>query len=186
MFTCDWCISIHFVCFCLSRFVACDRPVLANSWPVFFKYFSDLSYSCLLKNKAISASCPLQKYHSSSQFPSLFLRSLESFSVLFLWAKLGECMAWWLTLTPPHSNDWWNRKTHSKFANVQRDTTNLAISGRQGGVMVSVLTLDQEVRVHAQPGQCVWRLLDLLVVSTQSCFETSLFIRGLNSSTYLG
>ena len=31
MFTCDWCISIHFVCFCLSRFVACDRPVLANS-----------------------------------------------------------------------------------------------------------------------------------------------------------
>ena len=45
MFTCVWCISIHFVCFCLSRFVACDRPFSGNSRPVFFKYFSDLSYS---------------------------------------------------------------------------------------------------------------------------------------------
>ena len=33
--------------------------------------------------------------------------------------------------------------------------------------MVSVLTPDQEVRVHTQLGQCVWRLLDLLVVSIQ-------------------
>ena len=37
---------------------------------------------------------------------------------------------------------------------------------------------------------CVCRLLDLLVVSIQSCFntscfDTSLFIRGVNSSTYL-
>ena len=53
------------------------------------------------KNKAMSASCPLQKYHSSSRFPSLFLSSLESFSVLFLRAKLGECVALWLTWTPP-------------------------------------------------------------------------------------
>ena len=45
------------------------------------------------KNKAMSASCPLQKYHSSSRFPSLFLSSLDSFSVLFLRAKLGECVA---------------------------------------------------------------------------------------------
>ena len=52
------------------------------------------------KNKALSASCPLQKYHSSSRFPSLFLSSLESFSVLFLRAKLGESVALWLTLTP--------------------------------------------------------------------------------------
>ena len=43
--TCDWCISIQFFCFCLSSFVACDRPVSGNSRPVFFKYFSDLSYS---------------------------------------------------------------------------------------------------------------------------------------------
>ena len=56
--------------------------------------------------------------------------------------------------------------------------------------MVSVLTPDQDVRVHTQLGQCVWRLLDLLVVSIQSCFDTgrfntSLFIRDVNSSTYL-
>ena len=25
MLSCDWCISIHFVCFCVSRFAACDR-----------------------------------------------------------------------------------------------------------------------------------------------------------------
>ena len=35
-----------------------------------------------------AASCPVQKYHSSSRFPSLFLSSLESFLVLFLRAKL--------------------------------------------------------------------------------------------------
>ena len=52
MFTCNWCISIHFVCFCLSRFVDCDRPVSDNSRPVFFNYFSDLYYSCLLKEKS--------------------------------------------------------------------------------------------------------------------------------------
>ena len=56
--------------------------------------------------------------------------------------------------------------------------------------MVSVLTSDQEVRVNAQLGKCVWRLLDLLVVSIQNCFDTSrfntsLFIRDVNSSTYL-
>ena len=31
----------------------------------------------------MSASCPQQKFHSSSRFPSLFLSSLASFSVLF-------------------------------------------------------------------------------------------------------
>ena len=99
IFTCDWCISIHFVCFCFSRLIACDLPLSGNNRPVFLKDFSDvlfLQVSC--KNKAMSASCPLQNVHSSSRFPSLFLSSLESFSVLFLWAKLGES---WLALTPP-------------------------------------------------------------------------------------
>ena len=27
MFSCDWCILIHFVCLCFSRFTACDRPL---------------------------------------------------------------------------------------------------------------------------------------------------------------
>ena len=49
----------------------------------------------------MSASCPQQKFHSSSRFPSLFLSSLGSFSILFLRAKLGEWAALWFALTPP-------------------------------------------------------------------------------------
>ena len=45
------------------------------------------------KKKAMSASYPRQKFHSSSRFPSLFLSSLKSFSVLFLRDKLGERVA---------------------------------------------------------------------------------------------
>ena len=41
--TCDWCISIHFVCFCVLRFVALFRAIID-----FFEDFSDRSYSCLL------------------------------------------------------------------------------------------------------------------------------------------
>ena len=48
IFTCDWCISIHFVCFCVLRFVACDRPVSGNNRLVFFEDFSDIPYSFLL------------------------------------------------------------------------------------------------------------------------------------------
>ena len=102
MFTCDWCISIQFVCFCVSRFIACDHPLLGNNnWLVFFKDFSDLSYSCLLQEWRMSASSPLQKVHSSSRFPPLFFSSLESFSVLFLLAKLDECFVSWFAVTPP-------------------------------------------------------------------------------------
>ena len=92
-FTCDWCILIHFGCFCVARF---DRPVSGNNRSVFFTDFSDLSYSYLM-----SASCPRQKFHSLSRFPSLFLSSLESCWVLFLRAKLGERVALWFALTPP-------------------------------------------------------------------------------------
>ena len=72
---------------------SCDRPVSGNSPLNFFEVFSDLSYFVSCKNKAMSASCPRQKVHSSLQFPSLFFSSLESFSVLFLQAKLDECVA---------------------------------------------------------------------------------------------
>ena len=92
MFTCDWCNSIHFVCFCVSRFAACDRPVSDLDRLVFFEAFYDLSYSYLLQNKAMSASYLQQKFMSSSRFLSLFLRSFGSFSILFLRAKLGECV----------------------------------------------------------------------------------------------
>ena len=82
MFTCDWCILIHFGCFCVARF---DRPVSGNNRSVFFTDFSDLSYSYLM-----SASCPRQKFHSSSRFPSLFLSGLESFSVYRVMDALGK------------------------------------------------------------------------------------------------
>ena len=49
----------------------------------------------------ILVSCPQQNVHSSSRSPSLFLSSLESFSVLLLQAKLGGCFALWFALTPP-------------------------------------------------------------------------------------
>jgi len=48
MFTRDWCISIHFVCFCVSRLVAYDHPS-GNNRLVFLEDFSDLSYSCVLQ-----------------------------------------------------------------------------------------------------------------------------------------
>ena len=39
-FTCDWCISIHFVtCFCASRFAACDRPAPGNNRLSFLRRF---------------------------------------------------------------------------------------------------------------------------------------------------
>ena len=82
MFTCDWCILIHFGCFCVARF---DRPVSGNNRSVFYTDFSDLSYSYLT-----SASCPRQKFHSSSRFPSLFLSGLESFSVYRVMDALGK------------------------------------------------------------------------------------------------
>ena len=120
MFTCDWCILIHFGCFCVARF---DRPVSGNNRSVFYTDFSDLSYSYLT-----SASCPRQKFHSSSRFPSLFLSGLESFSVLSLRSKLGERGAQWFALTPPTLKCFGrNRKTYSKFANAQGDTTNSTV-----------------------------------------------------------
>ena len=69
-------------------------------------YFSSMLFMIFLilvfcKNKAMSASCPQQKFHSSTRFRSLFLSSLGSLSILFLRAKLGECVALWFALTPP-------------------------------------------------------------------------------------
>ena len=78
------------------------------------------------KNRAMSASCPQQKFHSSWRFPSLFLSSLGSFTILFLWSKLGECIALWFALTPTQVIDGTEKPIRS-FANTQRDTMNLAI-----------------------------------------------------------
>ena len=101
MFPCDWCLSIHFVSFCVSTFAVCARAVSGNDRLVSSKLFMIFLIFISCKNNAISASCPQQKFHSSSRFPSLFLSSLGSLSISFLRAKLGECVALWLALTPP-------------------------------------------------------------------------------------
>ena len=93
MFTCYWCISIHFVCFCFLRFAACDRPVSGNDDQFSSKLFMIFFILVFCKNKAMSASCPQQKFHSSWRFHSLFLSILGSFSILFLRAKLGQYVA---------------------------------------------------------------------------------------------
>ena len=62
MFTCDWCILIHFVCFCVSRFVlGFDHPVSGNNRSVYFEDFSDLSHSCLLEQKSTVCLLPSTK-----------------------------------------------------------------------------------------------------------------------------
>ena len=92
MFTCDWCISIHFVCFCVSNsllVIALFRALIDLFSSKLFMIFLILIFC---KNKAMSAFCLQQKFMSSSGFLSLFLRSFGSFSILFLRAKLGECV----------------------------------------------------------------------------------------------
>ena len=144
MFTCDWCISIHFVCFCvlrwcymgrfattifsvtqrcnvgtmlftirdnvatvcwaknrccessrvttLLRFVACDCPVSGNNRKVslrrFFWSFLFLSLIATIKQFLSPALNKNNTHHDN------FLRyswaSLETFSVLFLHAKLAS------------------------------------------------------------------------------------------------
>ena len=98
MFTCDWCISIHSAYFG-ALVIALFRAIIEYFSSKILLIFLNL-VSC--KNKAMSASCSRQTFHSSSRFPKLlYLSSLESFSVLFLRAKLGECVALSFALTPP-------------------------------------------------------------------------------------
>ena len=94
----DWWISIRFVCFVFQASLLCDRPVSGNNRRVKLASQTFLIFLILVtcKNKATSASFLRQKIHSPSRFPSLFLSSLESFSI-----KLGEHVALWFVLTPP-------------------------------------------------------------------------------------
>ena len=130
MFTCDWCISIHFVYFCVSRFTAaaCDRPVSGLDQLVSSKFFMIFLILVSCKNKAMSASCPQQKFNSSLQLPFLFLSSLGSFSILFLRTKLGKCMALWFVLTPPPLKWLMEQKNQFEVCKHACDTMNLAIN----------------------------------------------------------
>ena len=111
-------LSIHFVCFCVLRFVACDRPVSGNNRLVFFEDFPDHSYSCLLP----STKSPL--------IIAISFAVLEQSRVIlsFVFAGQARRVLCIVICIKSHWNDWRNRKTHSKFPNSQRDTTNLAIN----------------------------------------------------------
>ena len=90
MFTCDWCISIHFVCFCVSRFAACDRPVPGNYRLSFLRrFFWSFLFLSLARIKQCLPPALDKKSTHHCNFVLLFLSHLESFSVLFLLAKLG-------------------------------------------------------------------------------------------------
>ena len=111
---CDWWILIRLVCFCVSRSVACDRPVSGYNRLVCFEDFSDLSYSCHLQesNVCLLPSTKNSTHHSDflhhSQFcfcgpnASLAARSKEN---------THGCI----------------RRLLRSLQNAQRDTTNLAL-----------------------------------------------------------
>ena len=83
----DWWVSIRFVCFRFQGLLPCDRSVSGNNNRL-VKFASQIFLIFLIlvtcKIKATSASFLGQTIYSPSQFPSLFLNTQESFSVLFL------------------------------------------------------------------------------------------------------
>ena len=91
-----------------------------HRFPIFYSYGAPL----LVRGR--SAICPSLDKNSSSRLPSLFLSSLESFSVLSLRAKLGERVALWFSLTLPPLK-WLTKQKNPKslrsLQNAQLDTT---------------------------------------------------------------
>ena len=115
---------VDFDPFCLFRgSLLCDRPVSGNNRRVKVASQTFLIFLILVtcKNKATSASFLRQKIHSPSRFPSLFLSSLESFSI-----KLGEHVSLWFVLTPL-SLKWLTERKNPSLQYAQRDTTNFAV-----------------------------------------------------------
>ena len=74
---CDWWILIRFVCFFVTYY-----SLGQSSTSLLRRFFLIFRIFVTSKNKATSASFPRQKFHQPWLFPSLFLRSLLSFSVL--------------------------------------------------------------------------------------------------------
>ena len=104
MFTCDWCVSINLVCFCVSRFADCDRSVshcfrqwLTSSLCSFLWSFLFLS---LARKQCLPPALNKNSTHHRD-----FLR--------FSWVVKGHsqfcfcgpswvsCVALWCALTPP-------------------------------------------------------------------------------------
>ena len=114
IFTCDWCISIHFVCFCVLRFVALFRAIID-----FFEDFSDRSYSCLLP----STKSPL--------IIAISFAILEQSRVILSFVFAGQagrvrCIVICINSAPTQMIDGTEKPIRS-LQTAQRDTTNLAI-----------------------------------------------------------
>ena len=77
---------------CFIRFVAGTEFGAITGTSLLRRFFLIFLILVTCTNEAMSASFPGKRFLSPWRFPSLFLSSLESFSVLFLRAKLGECV----------------------------------------------------------------------------------------------
>jgi len=94
------CFNVRCFVIVLFRTIMDELSLLRRLfWFFLFLSLARISNLCLL---------PSTKIHSSSRFPSLFLSSLECFSV-----KLGEHVALWFALTPPSPKWLTEQKTPS-------------------------------------------------------------------------
>ena len=87
------------LCLFLCFKAACFWSPCSGQWSTSFlrRFF----WSFLFLSLARIKQCLPPALDKKSTHPPLFLSILESFSVLFLRAKLGECVALWFALTPP-------------------------------------------------------------------------------------
>ena len=113
---------------CFKSLLLCDRPVSGNNRLVKFVLQIFMIFFILVtcKNNATPASFVRQNIHSPSWFPSLFLRSPESFS-----AKLDVHVTLWFAVTLP-SLKWLteqkNPKSLRSLQNAQCHTMNFAVN----------------------------------------------------------
>ena len=96
---------------------------------LFWSFFDTNVYPTCIVKQCLAPSFD-KKFHPPSQFPLLFLSSLQSFAVLFLLAKQGKRIALWLALTPSPLKRFQrqNRETQNplicNLQNAWRDTMN--------------------------------------------------------------
>ena len=128
-----------------SLFLCFKVPCLWSSWfgqksthvvqRFFWSFFDTNVYPTCIVKQCLAPSFD-KKFHSPSQFPLLFLSSLQSFAVLFLLAKQGKRIALWLALTPSPLKRFQrkNRETQNplicNLQNAWRDTMNFGCKWR--------------------------------------------------------
>ena len=132
MFTCDWCILMHFVLQGSLLKMVLFRTVSGNNRLVFLRSFLwSFSFLSLARIKQCLPPA-LDKNSTHHRDFLLYSWAVRSFSILFLRAKLGECVALWFALTPPPVRWLTEQKSPLEVCNTQRDKTNLAINTLEG------------------------------------------------------